>query len=228
MSRDPNLFPDSNERRSVPIEVDLFSEDILKAVELTGKLYRRKVLPIREVHFPTEPKQVDTIIDGVLETSVVAVPGQHMVITGAKGENYRVETSAIGEIYDIVPRDLLLIAVPNPYGQPIKIRAPWSKPGEDYYQDGAESCVLAFKLDEEGNLTDDRYIIQDSDLLDSNYDPVDIKHETEKIQHKLTKLDRILHKLGYHASEYLVSDTTTHTVTCQACGTTYGVPLAFP
>jgi hypothetical protein len=202
------------------LEVDLYSPEIEEFLRESGQLYRRRIEPLLSVRFPESPEQIDTIIDGAVETSTLALPGKHMAITGKKGEEYVVATSQIGALYDLVPRERLMIGLPNPYGQSIKILAPWSTPDKPQYQEGTESAILAFNLDESGDLTSDRYIIGDPELLNANYETVDVESETKKKQEAALKLLRIWHGFTGHPGKDVHWDNPEGAATCR-CGCSF-------
>jgi hypothetical protein len=166
----------TNERE--PRMVDLFSAEMEEKLKTEGKIYRRKIEPIRGAEQVTKLQTVETRLpDGTVESSVEAKEGE-WIITGAKGEKFVFSQKKFDGLYDsdgkggFVPKDRKVIAIPNPYGGAVKISAPWGTPEKPAYQDGSEKCFLVVSLDESTNFTNDRYIIGDEELLLSNYEPV--------------------------------------------------------
>jgi len=161
-----------------PKMVDLFSTEMEAKIKNEGQIYQRKVETIRGAEQVVEPQTVETHLpDGTLESSVEAKPGE-WIITGAKGEKFVFSAKKFDGLYQsddkggYVPRERKVIALKNPFGEPVKISAPWGTPENPSFQEGSENCYLVVSLDEDGAFTSDRYIIGDEELLLSNYDLV--------------------------------------------------------
>ena len=156
--------------------VDLFSSEMETRIKTEGQIYQRKIETIRGAEQVVEPQTVETHLpDGTLESSVEAKPGE-WIITGAKGERFVFSAKKFDGLYEsdekggYIPRERKVIALKNPFGEAIKISAPWGTTDNPAYQEGSEKCYLVVSLDESGAFTSDRYIIGDEELLLSNYD----------------------------------------------------------
>ena len=162
-----------------PKKVDLFSSEMETKIKNEGQVYQRKIEPIRGAEQVTEVQVVETHLpDGTLESSVEAKPGE-WIITGAKGEKFVFSASKFDGLYEsdaegrYVPRERRVVALKNPFGEAVKISAPWGTPENPAYQEGSEKCYLVVSLDERKAFTSDRYIIGDEELLLSNYTPAE-------------------------------------------------------
>jgi len=159
-------------------EVDLHSPEVLETLKENGELFRRKIEPIKGVREPDALEQVDTIVNGIVESSKTAKPGEDKIITGSRGEEFVLSNKNFDNLYttddsgSITPRERLVMAMKNPYGEAIRIEAPWSTPEEPQFQDGTSEAMITFSLDYAGELTNDRYIIGDREMLLANYEPV--------------------------------------------------------
>lgn len=160
-------------------EIDLNSEAIVELLSQKGELFRRKIEPVKGVREPETEERVDTIVNGIVESSNVVRPGQDKIITGSRGEEFVFTRAKYESMYiteedgTVTPRERFVVAMQNPYNQPIRIEAPWSAPENPQTQDGTAEAMLTFGLDDDGNLTSDRYIIGDIDMLLANYDPAE-------------------------------------------------------
>lgn len=161
-----------------PIMLDLRSGEMEKKFKSQGTIYKRKIEPIRKAEQVTEPQTIETLLpDGTLESSVVAQIGD-WVITGTQGERFVFNQAKFDERYSsdgngcYVPKERRVVAIVNHYQGPVKIVAPWSTPQIPAHQMGSGDCFLVVTLDENGELTDDRYIIGSKELLLNNYEPV--------------------------------------------------------
>ena len=159
--------------------VDLHNPEMEEKIKNEGQIYQRKIEPIRGAEQVTEVQVVETHLpDGTLESSVEAKPGE-WIITGAKGERFVFSAKKFDGLYEsdasggYIPRERKVVALKNPFGEAVKIFAPWGTPENPAYQEGSEKCYLVVSLDESGAFTSDRYIIGDEELLLSNYIPVD-------------------------------------------------------
>ncbi len=162
-----------------PQMVDLFSPEMETKIKSAGQIYQRKIEAIRGAEQATEPQTVETHLpDGTLESSVEAKPGE-WIITGAKGEKFVFSAKKFDGLYEsndkgrYIPRERKVVALRNPFGEAVKISAPWGTPENPAYQEGSEKCYLVISLDESGAFTSDRYIIGDEELLLSNYIPAE-------------------------------------------------------
>lgn len=159
-------------------KIDLFKTEILMLLKNEGELFRRRTEPIISMREPATLERVYTIVNGNIESSNIARPGEDIIITGSRGEEFVFTNKKFLDMYiedndgNIVPRERLVLAVQNPYGVPIRIEAPWSTPKNIQTQDGTEDAMLVFALDSDGQLNDDRYIIGDKSMLLANYEPI--------------------------------------------------------
>ena len=156
--------------------LDLFSANFESRLTDNGKVFVRKIEQVI-VRQAIESEVVDTYMsDGTLETSVIAGKGD-WVITGPKGEEFILTDEKINDLYvrtesgDFVTKARKIIALKNPTGTKIRIKAPWGTDEKPVYQYGGTDCVVAVGLTEYGALTDNRYIIGEEDILLSNYNP---------------------------------------------------------
>ena len=162
-------------------DIDLHDPELVKTLTEQGELFRRKIEPIKGVREPVQEEVVETIVNGIVESTQVAKPGESMIITGARGEEFVFTKSKYESLYivsedgNVTPRERFVLAMKNPFGAPIRIEAPWSTPDNPQYQDGTTEAMLTFGLDDLGELTEDRYIIGDRDLLLANYEPAEPK-----------------------------------------------------
>lgn len=170
------MQPGSEEIEYKPRWVDTNSEEVIKLLKEQGTVYRRKIEPIKGARQVTEPETVETVLSsGVRESSTDAKPGD-WVITGSQGEQFVFTNSKFEGLYisngqgGYLPRERKIVAVRNPYNEPISVTAPWSTSEKPELQNGDESCMLVASLDDEGEFTSDRYIIGSEQLLLNNYD----------------------------------------------------------
>lgn len=183
-SQDPSLLAGNKDTFR---EVDLRSPEVLEMLKERGELMRRRIEPIKGVREPESEEQVDTIVNGIVESSKVARPGEDKIITGSKGEEFVLSNEKYTDLYTtdengtVTPRERRVMAMQNPYGEPIRIEAPWSTPEDPQTQDGTAEAILTFGLDEAGHLTADRYIIGDHEMLLNNYEPVVVPQAPEAI-----------------------------------------------
>ena len=160
------------------ILIDTFSQELIARWKSEGKLYRRKIEPILGAEKVTEAKVVETRLpDGTIESSQEAKVGD-WVITGSEGEKFVFTQTKVDSLYimgedgKFIPRERKIIAIKNPFAKPIKINAPWGTPEKPDYQSGAENCMLVVSLDDNGEMTRDRYIIGNEEMLLNNYEPI--------------------------------------------------------
>lgn len=161
-----------------PKMLDLFNLEMEEKLKIEGKIYRRKIEPIRGAEQVTKPQTIETRLpDGTVESHVEAKEGE-WIITGAKGEKFVFSQKKFDGLYDsdgkggFIPKERKVIAMPNSFGGAVRISAPWGTPEKPAYQDGSKKCFLVVSLGENGDFTNDRYIIGDEELLLSNYEPV--------------------------------------------------------
>lgn len=175
-SQDPSLIAANQADLK---DVDLHSPEVVELLKKRGELFRRKIETIQGVREPETAEQVDTIVNGIVEASQIAEPGKHRIITGSRGEQYVFTNEKYDSLYtvsedgSVIPRERRVLALQNPFGRPIRIEAPWSTPDNPQTQDGTTEAMIAFGLDDLGELTDDRYLIGDREMLLANYEPVD-------------------------------------------------------
>lgn len=158
--------------------VDTFGAELVDKWKSEGKLYRRKIEPIVDAEKVTEAKVVETKLpDGTVESSQKAKAGD-WIITGSKGEKFVFTQAKVDSLYTVgedgkfMPRERKILALKNPSGKPIKINAPWGTPEKPDYQSGTEDCMLVVSLDDNGEMTNDRYIIGNEEMLLNNYEPI--------------------------------------------------------
>lgn len=156
-----------------PKEIDLFSKELETRFKDEGQIYRRKIEPIRGAQQVTEVTKVETRLpDGTLESTQDAKIGD-WIITGSKGERFVFTDKKFQSLYNPdgagqwIPKERKIVAIPNPFGQPVRITAPWGGT-----QDGSERAMLVAELGPDSNMTKDRYIIGDQEMLLNNYDPL--------------------------------------------------------
>lgn len=181
-----------------PRVVDLFGAEMEAELKNAGQLYQRKMesITIRGAEQATKSQSVETHLpDGTIESSFEAEPGD-WIITGAKGERFVFNSKKFDSLYKpdskggYIPKDCRVIALKNPFGEAVRIFAPWGTPEKPAYQDGSEKCFFVISLDEAGNYTNNRYIIGDEELLLSNYDRIysqEIQTEVEGIISSLSQ-----------------------------------------
>lgn len=164
-----------------PRWVDTNSDEVVSLWKEEGRIYQRKIEPIRGARQVADPETVVTIIPGgVTESTTDAKPGD-WVITGAQGEEFVFTNSKFEGLYTsdeegvYMPRERRVVAIPNPYNKPISVTAPWSTPDKPELQNGDANCRLVASLDDQGELTNDRYIIGSEELLLSNYEIVSLE-----------------------------------------------------
>jgi hypothetical protein len=157
--------------------IDLHSPEILEQLTAKGELFRRKIEPVRGVREPSEEETIETVVNGIVESTQVAKPGEHKIITGSRGEEFVFSNAKYNSLYtldeadNVIPRERFIVAMQNPYKESIRTEAPWSTPEDPKFTDGTSEAMLAFSLNDKGELTDDRYIIGDREMLLANYDP---------------------------------------------------------
>lgn len=159
-----------------PRFIDLFSQELENKLKTEGKIYRRKKEPIQGARQVTEATVVETRLpDGTIESTRDAKPGD-WVITGSKGERFVLTDKKFHSLYESddngawIPREWRIIAIPNPFGESVRISAPWGTPEKPAYQDGSEKAMFVAKLSSDGTMTENRYIIGDYEMLLNNYD----------------------------------------------------------
>ena len=175
-----------------PQIVDLFNLGMELKIRNSGKLYKRKIEPIRGAEKVTEGQTVETFLsNGVQESVVDAKPGD-WIITGAEGEKFVFTAKKFIDLYisdgqgGYLPKNRKVMALKNPFGKQIKIVAPWSTKESPAYQEGDEHCFVVASLDDLGDFTGDRYLIGNEELLLSNYRLDDNQREINP--NKLCKL----------------------------------------
>jgi len=166
---------------SEPVFIDTKGQDLIDRWRVSGRLYKRKIEPIKHAQKLEAEELVETRLpDGTQESSKLGKPGDWK-ITGSKGEQFVFSQAKFDSLYEAdgqggyVARERKILALKNPFNKPIRILAPWSTHEEPATQDGSENCMLVVSLDENGELTSDRYIIGDEEMLLSNYEPVEIE-----------------------------------------------------
>jgi hypothetical protein len=142
-----------------------------------GKIYKRKIKPIRGAEQVIRETRVETKLpDGTSESVQDAKTGD-WIITGSKGERFVFTDKKFKDLYESnpqgewVPRKRTIIALHNPFGENVRISAPWGTPENPAYQDGSSKAMLISEISPDGNLTTDRYIIGDEEMLLNNYIP---------------------------------------------------------
>lgn len=171
------MNPENPEKE--PQFVDLFSHEIEEKLKAEGKIYRRKIEPIRAAEQVQEAQPVETKMpNGTIESTQDAKPGD-WIITGSKGERFVFTDEKFHKLYEPdkqggwIPKERKIIAMQNPFGERIRISAPWGSPENPAFQDGSENAVLAVEIGSDGTLTKDRYIIGDEEMLLNNYESVE-------------------------------------------------------
>jgi hypothetical protein len=162
-----------------PKSINLFDADFEKKIKSEGQIYKRKVEPIKGARQCAKPETIATKLpDGTLESTQEAKPGD-WIITGSKGEEFVFFDKKFNGLYvpneqgGFVPRERRIIAIKNPYDEGVRISAPWGTTEKPAYQDGSPSAMFVAELDQDGNMTNDRYIIGDEEMLLNNYIPVE-------------------------------------------------------
>lgn len=161
-----------------PQSIDLFSSELENLFANQGKVYLRKIEPIKEARQVSETTVVETILpDGTIESTQEANVGD-WVITGSKGEEFVFTNSKFQNLYEdhgngqYLPRERKISAILNPFKKAVRISAPWGTPEKPAFQDGGGKCILVAELSSDGTLTRDRYIIGDEEMLLNNYSPL--------------------------------------------------------
>jgi len=161
-----------------PQLVDLFSPELENLFATQGRVYLRKIEPIKEARQVLEAAVIETHLpDGTLESTQEAKVGD-WVITGSKGEEFVFTSSKFNNLYEdkgngqYIPRERKITAILNPFKKAVRISAPWGTPEKPAFQDGSERCMLVAELAPDGTLTKDRYIIGDEEMLLNNYSPL--------------------------------------------------------
>ena len=156
--------------------IDLFSK-LIEEQLLAGTVYKRKIEPIKGAQQVSEQIMIETRLpDGTLESTQNANPGD-WIITGSKGEKFVFSDTKFQSMYNLdgqggwIPKERKIVAIPNPVGTPIRISAPWGTPEKPAFQDGSEKAILAAEIGIDGQITKDRYIIGDQEMLLNNYSP---------------------------------------------------------
>lgn len=167
------FMPNTNERESKI--VNLFDLEIVRKIQEEGFIYLRKIEPIVGAQQVTENQIVKTQLpDETIEAITEAESGD-WVITGSKGEKFVLTNEKFGDRYYkktegvYIPKEQKIIALRNPFNEPIKIIAPWSTSEKQEYEYGSEKAIMVISLDEHGQYTNDRYLIGDEEMLLSNY-----------------------------------------------------------
>lgn len=157
--------------------VDTHSVETEQAWASGGRIYQRKIEPIRGAEQVQVAQTIKTIVPGgTVESEVAANPGD-WIVTGSKGERFVLTNGKFMGLYtqqadgSWLPQKRQIVAVKNPHSEAISIIAPWSKPEKPEYQHGDANCMLVVGLDKNGSMTDDRYIIGSEEMLLNNYEP---------------------------------------------------------
>jgi len=125
------------------LEIDPCAPRISEAIDRDGKIYRKTSEVRAECVLAATP--VETVLaDGTKETKNIAAPGDY-IVTAPAGERYAVKRDTFLARYTPKPgsKDVYnahghVIAIPNPFGCPVSIVAPW---GEK--QHGSADCMIA-------------------------------------------------------------------------------------
>lgn len=196
--------PPESKQEKEPKLIDLFSPELEEIFKTKGELFSRKTEPLFRVEQVTSQQVVETLlIDGTLETKVVAKPGD-WIITGLQDEKFVVSAQKFQEQYiekdgRYYTREKHIVVVKNPYNTPIQIRAPWSTEAVPVIEKGNEECFLTVVIDENGQYSNDRYLIGNEELLFSNYE-----FERKSLDELLTDAEKALQRKG--ASELRVTE----------------------
>ena len=161
-----------------PQFIDLFSVELEDQLRM-GQKYKRKIEPIKGAEQVAKDCSVQTILpDGTIESEQDARLGD-WIITGSKDERFVFTDKKFHSLYETdgeknwIPRERKIVAIHNPLGRSIRISAPWGTPEKPAYQDGSNQAMLVAELSADGNMTMDRYIIGDEEMLLNNYVPVE-------------------------------------------------------
>ncbi|KKU50916.1 MAG: hypothetical protein A3A28_01580 [Candidatus Sungbacteria bacterium RIFCSPLOWO2_01_FULL_47_32] len=164
------------EQEKEPHFVDLFSPEMESRLRAEGKMYSRKIEPIRGAEHVTKPTIVETRLpDGTVESIEEAKAGD-WIITGSKGERFVFTDKKFHDLYIAdtlggwIPRNRRVVALHNPFRKAVKIQAPWGTPEKLAYQEGSEKAIFVAEVAPDGTLTKDRYIIGDNEMLLNNYE----------------------------------------------------------
>ena len=157
------------------VTLDLGSESFESKIKEEGAIYLRKTVPLRGVRKVVVAETVDTYLpDGTVESTKEAAPGD-WVVTGPEAEEFVLSSEKFDSLYEekepgiFVPKERKIMALKNPAHTKIRIDAPWGTKEKPASQYGESQCILVIELDSEGNFTDNRYIIGDEVILESNY-----------------------------------------------------------
>lgn len=159
--------------------LDLFSTELQNLFATQGRVYLRKIEPIKDARQVSEAGAIETRLpDGTLE-SIQKTQFGDWIITGSKGEEFVFTNSKFECMYErkgegqYVPRQRKIVAIENPFKKAVRIPAPWGTLEKPAFQNGSEKCMLVAGLTPDGTLTDDRYIIGDEEMLLNNYSPIE-------------------------------------------------------
>lgn len=154
---------ENSTNNATPIEVDL---SLARATDLFNgaSVYRKNVVITAEQ--VEESQNLETVLaNGLVETTRV-VPAGEWIITNPGGEQYAIGDEKFKSRYekdgDKYRAKGLIKAIKNFTNGDVEIIAPW---GEKQY--GDKKCYFAVALDENGNLTKDRYIIGNDEFLET-------------------------------------------------------------
>lgn len=161
-----------------PVPLDLHSESFEAQIRAEGSMYARKAESVANARRVEEVEIIQTFMsDGTLESTREANPGD-WIITGPDGEQFVLTDEKVHDLYEqtpdgsLVAKERKIIAFKNPTNAKIRIPAPWATLEKPVYQDGEKDCMLAIGLTADGELSDDRYIIGNENILVNNYNLV--------------------------------------------------------
>jgi hypothetical protein len=162
---------EGHQRERAPLFVDLHSPELEGALR-AAPVYVRTAEPLRAVRTVTAPEIIEVRLkDGTLEAREPAQEGDR-VITGLEDEQYVLTPERFEAHYQeqedgsYVPTARRIVALPNPFRRTIQVRAPWGM------EQGTSKAFLIAELNAHGDLTDERYLIGDENLLLDHYTPV--------------------------------------------------------
>ncbi len=177
MMSDGNGTPPAAGAGAAEIEIGRHAPEISEILARNGRIYR-KTGEVR-ARRADAPETVETVLaDGSKETKNTAVPGDY-IVTAPGGEQYVLKPDVFLARYERKPgqADIYaargqIVAIPNPFGRPVAIRASWGE-----MQHGAADCMIADIFDlATRQRAGDPYLIGRAEF-DQTYRPVEAQPE---------------------------------------------------
>lgn len=150
--------------------IDRKSPEILESLA-QAPIYKKQGHVMARLAIPGE-QITTTFANGTKETTNQAEKG-NWIITNPAGEQYIISEKKFLSRYEKTDKEGVyaamgfIRAIPNPYSKPIKIMASWGSP-----QVGDEKCMIADTCDENGECSNEPYLI-DGDAFADTYKPIE-------------------------------------------------------